>query len=321
MNKKGYFYIDTLYLYLDVSRETYNNKVLEIANKAKYLGVSGGYTYYQWGYIRIGVINDFENTIKANQYPFIIQFEHSYLFRNASEIENVSIPLFDDVNFYKKVKRIDLTYTVKNGLKLYDRLLYIPVSRKSISYVSDTLYIGKRSAGEVLRIYDKSKELRENKNEIKIKGYKEVFGDIDNLVTYELEIHNKSIRMIKGFRFEYEFFKSFFFKRVKEIVYFVTNTDENRNKIVNKNYKRLKSRIYINIVDDDVEDVDYLKLVYSSNPTLDFAERELDKLIRSYSNKVNKSIKDCYYELIADVIIDYRLSIDDLIRVLILRKS
>ena len=321
MNKKGYFYIDTLYLYLDVSRETYNNKLLDIVNKSKHLGVSNGYTYYKWGYIRIGIINDYENTIKANQYPFIIQFEHSYLFRNAPEIENISIPLFDDVDFYKKIKRIDLTYTVKNGLKLYDRLLYIPISKKSINYVSDTLYIGKRTAGEVLRVYNKSKELRESKNEAKIKEYREVFGNIDNLVTYELELHNKVIRMLKGFKFEYKYLKNFFFKRVKEIVYFVINNDDNRKRILNKNYKRLTSKLYIEPVNDDIEDIEYLKLIYLSTPTLEYAKRETDKLIRNYASKVNRKPKDCYYDFIADVMIDNRLSIDELIRVLILRKS
>jgi len=194
-------HIDTLYIYRTV-KDIFDyrnilNKLLDDNPNFTPLGYANGRHWLKIENCRIGVM-DYDKALRTIQYPFMIQYDWSYLFnltknREISEvIDDLYLPLYGDKTNYK-INRVDFTIT-KRGLEV---LPHVVSPFKSKTVITDgsgnveTVYCGKRSAGILYRTYNKTKELLKKEDYTKIDYYTHEFGTIEGLTVFELELHRK----------------------------------------------------------------------------------------------------------------------------------
>ena len=192
--------IDNLYANerYDMMVEYIEDNILYSANS---LGFSNGREWYDLGYCRIGIM-DYDLAKRSNQFNVEIQYYQSHMFSLGAKLEGLLLPFDGSFNQYH-IKRIDLTKVVKTK---YDYLTnhsfispYRSISRFGNDFKTETVYLGKRKNGNVFRMYDKTIELQTDTKEHpidykKIEMFSKYFGDIEDLYTFELELHRKYLK-------------------------------------------------------------------------------------------------------------------------------
>lgn len=211
-------YIDTLYLYTNLE-EHYTGEDASFGENYKWLLVrnefyrkyekqlekladSVGYEWWRMPNYRIGIM-DYDKAKKLNRPNCIIQYEHSHLFNQDMQLSELELPFLQDRKLYK-FKRVDITktailntdYTVNHGYLSPWR--GDPLNPVRVGETSLTVYLGSRKNGNVFRMYNKTIELIVSDNLDKMKAYEEYFGTIENLYTFEHELHRKYLKQELG---------------------------------------------------------------------------------------------------------------------------
>jgi len=163
------------------------------------LGTANGYEWYQLPNYRIGLM-EYEKAKRSNQPNCVIQYEHDHLWELDQSLNGLDLPFSKDLTKYM-IKRIDLTktavidtdYTIDHG--------YIsPFRTDPLNHTrhENTVYLGSRKNGNVFRMYPKTKELMDTKSYDKIAKYSAYFGTIENLYTFEHELHRSYLKETLG---------------------------------------------------------------------------------------------------------------------------
>lgn len=203
-------YIETLYLATNLhehieGNDTEYNKHLIALNKFYnfipsldcYLGLSGGREWYQLDNYRIGIIVDYDLAIRANWYTCVIQYSQSHMFTLSSNLEDIDLPFSDDITKYH-INRADVTHIYKspvdylNGYGIISR--YRKVTTIEENRRVETKYLGSRNSGNMVRWYNKTKELKSKEDYKKINLIHNYFGGIDDLYTIELELRRDYLK-------------------------------------------------------------------------------------------------------------------------------
>jgi hypothetical protein len=262
MEKKT-LHIDTLYLSYNCDLSAYK-EALEIIAEKKKLFYRDGRDYYDFGYARVGVL-DWEICERSNNYPFRIEYNFEYLYQTdlLSNWQQIKLPFSNNYDMYL-VNRLDYNCTIQT--MNHDILQSIFVSkhfRKGSDYygsdrVTETVNLGLRKTGKTFRFYNKSKELSDKKNFIKNDMMKQKFGNLDNLYTFEIELHRKYIiqrTSSQGRLSDFDFIIDLA-KHLLGSIKYCENTESNLRLIRSKNY----DKIDFQYLDEYVSNIEFVEV-------------------------------------------------------------
>ena len=214
---------------------------------AECIGESNGRVWYRFDNYRLGIM-DFSKAKKANQFNVEIQYEQSHMFSLEPMLKGLELP-FDGALEQYSIKRIDVTQIAKTPNDYLTNHSFISPYRTEARIQkngkTETMYLGNRKSGNVFRMYNKTKELKtDNKehpvNYKKIEMFSKYFGDIENLYTFELELHRKYLKPTFGIDTLKDLEKVY--KAYHEIVGKIgiyEDTDQNREHVKNNNRNRI----------------------------------------------------------------------------------
>ncbi len=266
ITEKTLNYIETLYLYTNLEQFSHtlesspNDKYVHVLTdihdtllcNAKYLGESKGRMWYKLPNYRLGIM-DYEKAKKANQFNVEIQYEQSHMFSLDPMLKGLDLPFNGTLEQYN-IKRIDVTQIAKTSQDYLTNHSYISPYRTEARISSngrtETVYLGNRSSGNVFRMYNKTVELKtDNKehpiNYKKIEMFSKYFGDIENLYTFELELHRKYLKPTFGIDTLNDLEKVY--KAYSDIVGKIRiyeDSDQNKKLVAGKHHDRIKE-LYI----------------------------------------------------------------------------
>ena len=172
-----------------------------LLHTAEYIGTSNGRAWYKFDNYRLGIM-DFQLAKKSNQFNVEIQYTQSHMFSLGEKLKGLELP-FDGHFSQYHIKRIDVTQIVKTPkdyLTNHDYISpYRTVARITNNSKTETVYLGNRKSGNVFRMYNKTIELKVDTKEKpidykKIELFSKYFSDIENLYTFELELHRKYLK-------------------------------------------------------------------------------------------------------------------------------
>lgn len=260
ITQKTLNYIETLYVYANLQDflssddpiDSYS-KVLNLFFKSNlesslFLGTSHGRDWYQLPNYRIGIM-DYDKAKIANQFNVEIQYTQSHMFTLDPMLKGLDLP-FDGALEQYHIKRIDISQIVKTPHDYLTNHNYISpyraMTRFDKSGKTETIYLGHRKSGNVFRMYNKTIELKTDTKDHpisynKIELFSQYFGDIENLYTFELELHRKYLKPTFGIETLADLDKVY--KAYREIVGKIKiyeDTDCNKKLIASKNHKRIK---------------------------------------------------------------------------------
>jgi hypothetical protein len=315
-------YIETLYLNFNLENASDNeadNATLRYYNVLSYmtdtmfqnavaLGDGDGRTWYKFPNYRIGIMS-YDKAKIANQFNCVIQYEQHHLWTLDKNLNGLDLP-FDVDRKYYHIKRIDVTKIAKHNEDYTVGYGYLSPYRE-YSYHLGTHYLGNRKNGNVFRIYNKTKELLTDTkdhpiNYKKIALISEYFGDIEDLYTYELELHRKylkgslGIETLEQLPLIYDAYKNI----VGKIRFYLDN-DKNKKLIKQNKRERVEALILTDYVDfDRVEKKKY-------PPSEDFAINRMISIMKHYiENTGQEHSNDNYMKIINKLMrktIDYNL--------------
>jgi len=220
---------------------------------AEHIGESNGRTWYKMDNYRLGVM-DFDLAKKSNQFNVEIQYEQAHLFSLEKELGGLELPLDGELKDYH-IKRIDVTQIVKTPKDYLTNHGFISpyrtISEFSNSGRTETVYLGNRKSGNVFRMYNKTIELKVDTKEKpmnykKIELFSRYFGDIEDLYTFELELHRKYIKPTFGIDTLEDLDKVY--KAHKDIVGKIKiyeNTDHNKKLIAQNHRDRIDTLCFV----------------------------------------------------------------------------
>ena len=157
--------------------------------------------WYRLPNYRLGIM-DWEKAKKSNQFNVEIQYEQSHMFSLEPMLKGLDLPFDGELNQYH-IKRVDVTQIVKTPEDYLTDHRFISPYRKEHREGTperiETVYLGHRKNGNVFRMYNKTIELKTNNKDHpidfkKIELFSKYFGDIEDLYTFELELHRKYIK-------------------------------------------------------------------------------------------------------------------------------
>jgi len=242
-------YIETLYLYCNIDKlptmlsepiEAYYLKKIQLFkdNNYKFLGDGNGREWYQFKNYKIGIM-DYQKSLNSNNYNLVIQFSYDFLISNYKIIDLCILggTLKDYI-----ISRVDVTKIFKNSID-YTTYLISSNYRTKTNY-RGTIYLGKRENGNVFRLYNKTKELKDTKNYKKIEKLSEIFGDTDNLYTAELELRRKYLQTININTLEDISKLTALYNNIVGKIKFLKDTDKNKHYLLKNNTPRIKKNTY-----------------------------------------------------------------------------
>ena len=219
-----------------------------LLSAGEYIGEANGRMWYKFDNYRLGIMEHDKAKI-ANQFNVEIQYTQSHMFSLGSKLEGLELP-FDGTLDQYHIKRIDISQIVKTPIDYLTNHDFISsyraMDRFSKNGKTETVYLGHRKNGNVFRMYNKTIELKANTIDHpidykKIELFSKYFGDIENLYTFELELHRKYLRPTFGIDTLADLEKVY--KAYSEIVGKIKiykDTDLNRKMIANKHHDRIE---------------------------------------------------------------------------------
>jgi len=280
-----YTLIDTLYLYgyIDISRSFYDDYVT--SGKFSPLGVTNGYHWFinNTNGDRVGVCEQIQAD-KMNSYPVVYQYSkkncHSMTFDTYSN--NISLNKCS-------VKRIDVAITFyRPDYIIYDTVIS-PFKSSAVFRGAEneieTIYLGKRSNGKIVRHYNKSLELKATENYTDMDYYNGIFGHIDNLYTIECEITRKHI-MKKFGDVTYSSISnliSYCLDTISLCVFF-PSTDDNMDSYKSNHYSQIAGKI-----SHYSEEVSYISthVPFKNTTSLSFLYDRTTRMLDNYVKNVS----------------------------------
>ena len=219
-----------------------------LLHSADYLGESSGRMWYKMPNYRLGIM-DYDKAKKSNQFNIEIQYEQLHMFTLEPSLNGLDLPFGDDLAKYH-IKRVDVSQIVKTPNDYLTNHNFISPYRVDARIkkngITETMYLGNRKSGNVFRMYNKTKELLTNNkehpiNHKKIDLFSSYFGDIEDLYTFELELHRKYIK--RTFDIDTLLDLDKVYKAYHEIVGKIgiyEDNDKNRKHIKNNHRDRIK---------------------------------------------------------------------------------
>jgi hypothetical protein len=266
ITEKTLNYIETLYTYANLQdfansslhptqgyREVLRAYFDANLEQSKFLGTSHGRDWYQLPNYRIGIM-DYDKAEIANQFNVEIQYTQSHMFSLDAGLKGLELPFGCTFAEYS-IKRIDITQIVKTPNDYLTNHAYLSpyrtVARFSTAKETETVYLGHRKSGNVFRMYNKSIELNKNTKDHpidykKIELFSKYFGDIEDLYTFELELHRKYLKPTFDIDTLADLDKVY--KAHKEIVGKIRiyeDNDHNRKLIETNNRSRIESLCFV----------------------------------------------------------------------------
>ena len=220
-----------------------------LLSSAEFLGHSKGRDWYKFPNYRLGIM-DYDLSKRSNQFNIEIQYSQAHMFSLKPMLEDLDLP-FDGSFSQYSIKRIDVSQIVKTPIDYLTNYNYISpyraIDRFSKNGKTETIYLGHRRSGNVFRMYNKTIELKTDNKEhpidfSKIDLFGQYFGDIENLYTFELELHRKYIKPTFGIDTLEDLEKVY--KAYREIVGKIRiyeDNDKNKIHIKNKHHNRIKN--------------------------------------------------------------------------------
>jgi len=218
ITEKTLNYIETLYTYANLQDFANSNlhptqgykEVLRAyfdvnLGQSKFLGTSYGRDWYQLPNYRIGIM-EYDKAQRANQFNVEIQYYQHHMFSLDTELKGLDLP-FGGVFSDYGIKRIDVAQIVKTPNDYLTNHAYLSPYRESDRLIknnrTETIYLGHRRGGNVFRMYNKTIELKKNTKDHpidyrKIELFSRYFGDIEDLYTFELELHRRYLKPTFG---------------------------------------------------------------------------------------------------------------------------
>jgi len=172
-----------------------------LLHSAKFLGSKGGRDWYELESYRLGIM-PFGKAKKANQFNVEIQYKQSHMFSLGEKLKGLELPFGDELSKYH-IRRIDISQIVKTPYDYLTNKKYISnyrvEDRITKNGIVETVYLGHRKNGNVFRMYNKSIELLTDTKDHpidhkKIELFSRYFGDVEDLYTFELELHRKYLK-------------------------------------------------------------------------------------------------------------------------------
>ncbi len=290
-NEKNY--IETLYLYCNIedfasTKENhptlnYYNMMSYISDtllhSAQYLNEAKGRSWYRLPNYRIGIM-DYDTAKKANQFNCVIQYEFDHLFTLDKNLTSLDLPFDGSLSDYH-IKRIDITKIAKHDEDYLTNYEFISPYRRN-DRVNGTVYLGNRKAGNVFRMYNKTKELLDTENNKKIQVLTQYFGDIENLWTYELELSRSFLKNSLGIETLADLSKVYqAHKNIVGKIRFYDNNDKNKKLVSQKHGDRIKALFLADFVEyERIEKKKY-------TPSFDYAVEQMVKLVDTYAEKMD----------------------------------
>jgi len=260
-----------------------------LLSQSKILGLSNGRTWYDFSNYRLGIM-DYDKAKRANSYNVVIQYKQSYMFTLDSSLKGLDLPFGGSFEQYK-IKRIDITKIAKHKEDYTVGYGFISPYREIANWYG-TIYLGHRKNGNVFRIYNKTKELQVDTKEHpidykKIEMFSKYFGDIEDLYTYELELHRKYLRDSLGIDNLSELSKIFrAYKNIVGKIRIYEDNDYNKKLIKNNNRNRINAYLITDF--EEYKRVSKKKYKPSENYLID----RIIKNINSYEKSLNVQMKE-----------------------------
>lgn len=271
-----------------------------------FLGVSHGREWYDLGYCRIGIM-EYDVAKKSNQFNVEIQYAQSHMFSLGSKLDGLRLPFDGDISQYH-IKRIDLTKIVKTKIDYLTNYSYISPYRSIARFGNDveteTVYLGKRSNGNVFRMYNKTIELQIDNNQhpvdyVKIELFSEYFGDIENLYTFELELHRKYLKAQFGINTLADLDKIYqVYSEIVGKIKIYEDNDLNRKLIAQKNYSRVKNTCIF------TEYKEYKRISKKRyEPSENYLIEKIVRAVQRYEKSLSKELEEHEKLILADKVL------------------
>jgi hypothetical protein len=222
-------------------------------HSAEFLGDSKGRAWYKFTNYRLGIM-DYDTAKKSNQFNIEIQYTQAHMFTLDPELKGLELPFDGTIDQYY-IKRIDVSQIVKTPIDYLTNYNYISpyraMDRFSKNGRTETVYLGHRKSGNVFRMYNKTIELNVDTKDHpidfkKIELFAGYFGDIEDLYTFELELHRKYFKSTFGIDTLADLDKVY--KAHKEIVGKIRvyeDNDYNRKLLMDNNRDRIDSLFFV----------------------------------------------------------------------------
>lgn len=215
ITQKELNYIETLYLYANLENfinptehpdiDGYGAYILmmqyindTLLHAGTYLNESNGRSWYKFDNYRMGIM-PYDKAKKSNQFNIEIQYEQHHMFTLNKELSDLDLP-FGGTHDHYHIKRVDVCKIFKSPVDYTIGHNYLSPYRNINGHnrKENTVYLGNRRNGNVFRMYPKTIELKETENYKKIELLSSYFGDIEDLYTFELELHRSQLKGTLG---------------------------------------------------------------------------------------------------------------------------
>jgi len=301
ITKKELNYVETLYLYANLNEfinpseypniDGYGSYIImmkwiydNLLHSAELLSTTPTKTIYKLPNYRL-VITDYATAKRSNTFNAEIQYTQAHMFDVRDDITKLDLP-FGGTHEQYHIKRIDICKVAKHEEDYLSNKGFIStyktIDRKGSGTKTETVYLGHRNNGNVLRMYNKTVELLTNtpKHPIsypKIALFSSYFGDIENLYTYELELHRKVLKANLGIDTLAQIDKAkIVYNSVVGKVRIYDDNEHNRKLIKQKNRGLIEAHTITEYKEYKRETVE------KYTPSLEYLKRSVNKQITNY---------------------------------------
>jgi hypothetical protein len=278
--------IDEHYRYLMQRRSL---ETLYLLN-AGFVGLANGYEWYQLSNYRLGLM-DYAKAKRSNQPNCVIQYEHEHLWQLDQGLTGLDLPFTRHRSKYM-IKRIDITKTMRISTDYTVNHGYIsPFRTDPLNHTrhDNTVYLGSRKNGNVFRMYPKTKELMETKNYDKIALYSQYFGSIENLYTFEHELHRSYLKETLGIDTLAELGRVWeASQNIVSKIRIFEYTDKNRKLLRQNNRQRIKAMILTPFAEFDRPEKKKYKRSYKA--LIKRCRLEIEAYLNSEEGKQEESV-------------------------------
>lgn len=267
ITKQELNYIETLYLYANLEEfinptehpdiDGYGAYILmmkylhdTLLHTGTYLNDSNGRAWYKFDSYRMGIM-DYNTAKKSNQFNVEIQYEQHHMFTLNKNLEGLDLP-FGGTHDQYHIKRIDICKIFKSDIDYTIGYNYISPYRNVNGHnrKENSVYLGNRRNGNVFRMYPKTIELRETENYKKMELLSKYFGDIEDLYTFELELHRSQLKGTLGIATLDDLSKVYqAYKNIVGKIRMYEDNDYNRNLVKTNHRNRINAILITDYVD------------------------------------------------------------------------
>ena len=285
-----------------------------LLSTAEFLGRSKGRDWYKLPNYRIGIM-DYDKAKRSNQFNVQIQYLQSHMFTLDPSLKGLDLP-FDGTFSDYHISRIDVAQIVKTPQDYLSNHNFISPYREKDSLVkcdrTETVYLGHRKSGNVFRMYNKSIELKKDTkdhpiNYEKIELFGQYFGDIEDLYTFELELHRKYLNPNFGIDTLDDLPRVY--KAYHEIagkIKIYEDNDKNKNHVKNKHHDRIED--YFKLVEyKEFKRVSKKKYKPSEN----YLVKKCIEMFSKFSKSLKKPLEEHEKLILLDKILSGILMADD----------